>query len=283
MKKIFSLYCLHVLLFASASYANVYEWTDGKETFTGTLAEYNAAAGAGVLLLEVVKFGPYPSMTLLDNILNNASELSASASNISQNLNDIDGSIDVMTSRDFDGVIAGLGGLVGGIGNFGSFSQTGPEVFGSDVPETLLTVLDPLTLVQGDLATTAIGTLQSGHMTAQSGKIEAWFNAEGLVSKLTTTVTTTATSTTTTAKQYGGIADTIAMQNVSVNSGRVDGSALLILADVNAKTGAIATTAIGALQSGMMEATVMGGLGTVSEHTSGIVDSLVGTTADPAR
>ena len=219
--------------------------------------------------------GVHPSVSLLDGILADAENLFASASNISQNLNNIDGSIDVVTSRDFDGLIAG------GIGNFGSFSQAGDGVFARDVPETLLAVLDPLTLVLGDLATTSIGTLQSGHMIAQSGNIKAWFDAEGLVSKLTTTVTTTATSTTATAQQYGGIADTIAMQNVSVNTGRVDGSALLILADVDAKTGTIATTAIGALQSGKMEATVMGGLGTISDHTSGIVTALVGGTTKP--
>jgi len=228
--------------------------------------------------------GVHPSVSLLDGILADAENLFASASNISQNLNNIDGSIDVVTSRDFDGLIAGLGGIVGENGNFGSFSQTGDKVFARDVPETLLTVLDPLTLVLGDLATTAIGTLQSGNMTAQSGSINAWFDAEGLVSEVTTTVTTTSTSATAAAEQYAGISDTIAMQNISVNSGRVDGSALLILADIDAMAGAIATTAIGALQSGMMEATVLGGLGTVSEHTSGIVESLVGSTtsADPA-
>lgn len=228
--------------------------------------------------------GAQQSDSLLDNILANADILFAIASNISQNLNDIDGSIHVTTSRNFDGLVTGMGGLVGEDGNFGSFSQTGDKVFGRDAPETLLTVLDPLTLVLGDLATTAIGTLQSGYMTAQSGSINAWFDAEGLVSEVTTTVTTTSTSATAAAEQYAGISDTIAMQNISVNSGRVDGSALLILADIDAMAGAIATTAIGALQSGMMEATVLGGLGTVSEHTSGIVESLVGSTtsADPA-
>lgn len=153
MKKILSLGCLPVFLFAGAAYADKYKWTDGQMTFTGTLAEYNAAAGAEIFWLEVVEFGPYPSTSLLDNILNNESKLSASASNISQNLNNIDGSIDVVTSLDFNGLIAGLGGIVGVIGNFGSFNQAGDGVFARDVPETLLAVLDPLTLVLGDLAT----------------------------------------------------------------------------------------------------------------------------------
>lgn len=255
-----------------------------KNILSGTALVTGVSIAATAMAQDISRTsvnGVHPSVSLLDGIIADAENLFASASNISQNLNNIDGSIDVVTSRDFDGLIAGLGGIVGGIGNFGSFSQAGDRVFARDVPETLLAVLDPLTLVLGDLATTSIGTLQSGHMIAQSGNIKAWFDAEGLVSKLTTTVTTTATSTTATAQQYGGIADTIAMQNVSVNTGRVDGSALLILADVDAKTGTIATTAIGALQSGKMEATVMGGLGTISDHTSGIVTALVGGTTKP--
>jgi len=254
-------------------------WTAGAatlETFTGTLAEYDAvAAESGKALLSITapnegtQEGPYASTSLLDNILANATDLAASVSNISQNLNDIDGSIDVTTSRDFDGLVAGMAGLVGDADSFGSFSQAGANVFGRDIPATLLAVLDPLTLELGALATTAIGTLQSGNMTGS-------FDADGLVSKVTTGATATGTTANAAAEQYAGIADTIAMQNISVNTGAIDGSVQLIMADVDAKASGIATTAIGALQSGTMAATVMGGMGAVTDHTSGIVESLVG-------
>lgn len=252
--------------FAGAASADVYTWTDGTDTFTGTLAEYTAAGA--VTLLEIAESGPYTSTSLLDDILSDAAELSASLSNISQNLNDIDGSIDVTTLRDFENMDTIIGSL-GGTDGFGSYSQAGENVFGRDIPATLLAVLDPLTLELGDLATTAIGTLQSGNMTGS-------FDAAGLVSKIETSSTATSTSANALAEQYAGIADTIAMQNISVNTGAIDGSVELILADVNAIAGGIATTAIGALQSGAMEATIAGNMGTVTENTSDIVAALVG-------
>jgi hypothetical protein len=210
------------------------------------------------------------SSSLLDNILSNANELSASISNVSQNLNAIDGSIDVTTSRsltEMNTIVSTLSGSTG----FGSYSQAGSGVFGRDIPDSLLAVLDPLTLSLGDLATTAIGTLQSGNMTGT-------FDSDGLVSRVETSSTGSTTSANSMAEQYAGIADTVAMQNISVNSGAIDGSVALILADVNTTAGNIATTAIGALQSGAMEATISGNLGGTTEATSAIVSALVGTT-----
>jgi len=208
------------------------------------------------------------SSSLLDSILGDATELSASISNVSQNLNAIDGTIDVTTSRDLTNmntIISSLGGTEG----FGSYSQAGSGVFGRDIPDTLLAVLDPLTLSLGDLATTAIGTLQSGNMTGS-------FDSDGLVSRVETSSTGSTTSANAMAEQYAGIANTVALQNISVNSGAIDGSVALILADVNTIAGGIATTAIGALQSGAMEATIAGNLGGTTENTSAIVTALVG-------
>jgi hypothetical protein len=68
------------------------------------------------------------------------------------------------------------------------------------------------------------------------------------------------------------------MQNVSVNSGDINGSVDLILADVDAKVGSVATTAIGALQSGAMTATVDGAIGSVSHNSAALVNALVGGT-----
>src|SRR5690606_20707172 len=128
-------------------------------------------------------------------------------------------------------------------------------------------VLDPLTLELGDLSTTAIGTLQSGTM-------EGTFDASGLVQRGSSDANGATTGASLLAETYGGIAGTLAMQNISVNSGAIDGSVALTLADVNTKVGAVATTAIGALQSGALEATVSGDMGGVTTATSALVTAL---------
>lgn len=257
--------------------ADVYTWDVGGTIFSGTFAEYNAAFYiGGVTLLYIAETAPYTSTSLLDSILANEADLSANVSNISQNLNDIDGSIDVTTSRDFDGIIAGVGGRLGTVDSFASTSQAGANVSGRDIPATLLAVLDPLTLELGDLATTAIGTMQSGTLAVRSGTLTGWFDADGLLSKVTTASTEEITNANTATEQYAGIASTITMQNISVNTGSIDGSVQLILASLDTKADAVATTAIGGLQSGIMSATVMGGLGAVADNTSHIVTALVG-------
>jgi hypothetical protein len=212
---------------------------------------------------------------LLDGILSNASALSSSISNISQNLNDIDGSINVDTDRTIAEMTAVITALKGENPGFGSFSQVNPNVYASDLPASLLAVLNPLTLELGNLSTTAIGTLQSGNMTGK-------FDADGLVSKVTSAAGTgTSTNTSMLAEQYASIAGTIAMQNVSVNSGAINGTVNLLLDDVNTKVGSVATTAIGALQSGTMNADIAGAMGAQSQTlTTGIVTALVGPVAN---
>ena len=216
---------------------------------------------------------PYTSTSLLDNILSSATALSASISNISQNLNDIDGSINVDTDRTIAEMAAVITALKGSNPGFGSFSQVNASVYASDLPASLLAVLNPLTLELGNLSTTAIGTLQSGNMTGK-------FDSDGLLSKVTSSASTgTITDASMLAEQYAGIAGTIAMQNVSVNSGAIDGTVNLVLNDVNTKVGTISTTAIGALQSGTMNADIAGAMGLQSQTlTTGIVNALVGDT-----
>lgn len=257
----------------------IYSWTIGASTYQGTLDQYNAAVAAAepgtisgntvVTVAAATDVAPYTPTSLLDNILADATALSASLSNVSQNLNDINGSIEVTTSRDYASVAAGITALSGSYDGFGSFSQVNANVYGVDLPASLLTVLDPLTAELGDLSTTAIGTLQSGDMSGT-------FDASGVVNKVSSTADGSTTGASMLAETYGGIADALAMQNVSVNSGAIDGSVNLILADVDAKAGAIATTAIGALQSGAMTADVAGSMGAVTDTTSALVTSLVG-------
>ena len=212
---------------------------------------------------------PEPDTSLLGSILADANDLSASLSNISQNLNDIDGSIDITTSRKLAAIATSIDALIGERDGFGSFSQVNANVYGVDLPASLLAVLDPLTLELGNLSTTAIGTLQSGNMTAS-------FNASGIVNKVTSSAEGSTTSANMLAETYGGIAQTLAMQNISVNAGDIDGSVELILADVDAKVGSVATTAIGALQSGAMTASVDGAIGAVDHNSAALVNALVG-------
>ena len=273
MKKLLSTTALIAgIAFAGAASADVYTWDVAGTTFTGTLAEYDAAVSeGGVTLLDIAESGPYTSTSLLDNILADAELLSASLSNISQNLNDIDGSIDVTTLRDYEGMVNGIGALLGTApdATFGSFASVGDDVFSRDLPAELLDVLDPLTLTLGDLATTAIGTLQSGDLTAS-------VDASGILTKVNETATGSTTTADRLGELYGSIGDTLAFQNISVNTGAIDGSVELILADVNAIAGGIATTAIGSLQSGAMEATIAGNMAGVTADTADIVRSLVG-------
>jgi hypothetical protein len=223
--------------------------------------------------------------SLLGTILADANALSASLSNVSQNLNDIDGSINVDTTRNLSGVADGINALIGDYDGFGSFSQVNEDVYGVDLPASLLAVLspltlelgnesttailNPLTLELGNLSTTAIGTLQSGNMAGS-------FDASGIVNRVSSSADGATTSVSMLAETYGGIADTVAMQNVSVNSGYIDGSVDLILDDVNAKVGNVGTTAIGALQSGAITASVDGTIGSVSHNSAQLVNALVG-------
>lgn len=209
------------------------------------------------------------SQSLLDNILADATALSASLSNVSQNLNNINGSIEVSTNRDLAGIAEGITALIGTYDGFGSFSTVNANVYGVDLPASLLAVLDPLVLELGNLSTTAIGTLQSGNMTGS-------FDASGIVNKVTSSAEGATTSANMLAETYGGIAETVAMQNISVNAGDINGSVDLILADVDAKVGSVATTAIGALQSGAMTASVDGSIGTVSHNSADLINALVG-------
>ena len=249
--------------------------TEQQATYDAALAAYNTAlaaydAPANLTALVDGDVAPYTSTSLLDNVLANAAELSASLSNVSQNLNDINGSIEVTTDRDYAAVASGIDALTGTYDGFGSYSQVNANVYGVDLPASLLAVLDPLVLELGDLSTTAIGTLQSGNMTGT-------FDASGIVNKVSSSAEGSTTGAAMLAETYGGIANTLAMQNVSVNSGDINGSVDLILADVDTKAGKIATTAIGALQSGAMTADVSGSMGAVTATTSALVSALVGT------
>ena len=210
------------------------------------------------------------SASLLDNVLADAESLSVSLTNVAQNLNDIDGSITVDTSRttaDFVAIITALNGTNRGIG---SYSQVNATTFAADVPPSVLSVLAPTTLSLGNLSTTAIGTLQSGNLT---GTIDA----SGLLAKASSTASSATTAAGLLGEQYGAVAETIAFQNVAVNSGVINGSVGLALNDVNATIGSVSTTAIGALGSGSLTATISGQIGEAEGTGAAVINALVGT------
>jgi hypothetical protein len=228
----------------------------------------SGAAFAQAVPAEPVAQAP---ASLLQSLLDNAEVLSASLSNVAENLNEVNGSIDISTTRsltEMDALVKSLGGSTG----FGSYSQVGSGVYGRDIPASLLAVLDPTVATLGDLSTTAIGAMQSG-------SIIATIDASGIQDRVSSAATGSSTSADAMAESYGGIGGTIAVQNIANNLGGIDGSVTLALADVNATVGKVATTAIGAMGSGDLTATVKGNMAGTSSNTAAIIAALVGTPA----
>lgn len=258
----------------------LYTWTDSTGALKqGTYTEFTAGAtgltGAALTaynnsLTQLSSGGPYEPTSLLDNLLADATALQASLTNVAENLNDVNGSINVATSRSLTDMASVIDSLsVGGTIPFGSFSQVGANVFGQDLPASLLAVLNPTVASLGDLSTTAIGAMQSGSITAT-------IDADGLVDKASSTATASTTSAMVAAETYGNIANTVAFQNIANNAGYIDGSVNLALADVNATVGKVATTAIGAMGSGSLTATISGNMGSVTRSSANIINALVG-------
>ncbi len=240
---------------------------------TAILAALTGGAFAQTANPDTNHPAPAPQQTttsLLSNLLLNASSLSASLSNVAQNLNSVDGSINVVTGRDYSGIYKNIDAL-NGVDNvpFGSLSSIGTNVMGRDLPASLMNVLFPLTASLGDLSTTAIGAMQSGSMTGT-------VNAGGIVDRVSTAATASTTSANASAEAFGGISNALAFQNIAVNSGDVNGSVQLKLADVNSTVGKIGTTAIGAMGSGSLTASITGNMGGVTSNTDAIITALIG-------
>ena len=210
------------------------------------------------------------SFSLLDALLADASAITISLSNIAQNIGAIDGSIGLSTERDLLGMASIIGDLSGADTVLsGTLSQVSSSIYAQDLSTSTLAVLAPMTLEFGNLTTTAIGVLQSGAITAT-------FNSSGVVQSVSANTARVGAL----AETYGGMADTIAIQNVSANAGMINGSATLLLVDVNAKVDGITTTAIGTLQSGVMNVDIVSRLGGVTETTTTLISALVGSSDD---
>jgi hypothetical protein len=119
------------------------------------------------------------------------------------------------------------------------------------------------TLDFGDMATTALGAVNTGDITL------------GVNSAVDEAATTTTRAISAVMTQVGGSADTGALVlNVASNAGAVNGSIENILASVNGSIGNLSTTALGAVNTGTItsgvNAAVQGIVGISGQTTSGL-------------
>lgn len=199
--------------------------------------------------------------SLLDSLLSQAPALTASLSNIAKNMNAVDGSISIHLHRNLEGLVNVLADVVTINSNpapMTDMSSIGSSVNAMHRRADLFDLLDPSFVKFDDLASTSVGTLQSGFL---NGDMNGSFYISGRVSEVLDAAKSDTAGTTLHAQQHGSLAQAIALQNISVNSGSVNSYMSLTLVDVNATLGMINTTAIGALQSGTVTADVTGGIG----------------------
>ncbi len=193
----------------------------------------------------------------LDSLLANAGDLSAMITNLAENQGDLDGSVDVTTSRDYLSILASLTAVTSGTNDLGSYASVGTDTYARDVSFPNLAFLAPLEANLGNIATTAIGAMQSG-------SVNVAFDASGLQTMTSNIATGESTTASLIAETYGQIDSGLAIQNVAYNTGgllgTVDAGINLALADVNATVGNLSTTAIGAMGSGNLTANIVGQL-----------------------
>jgi hypothetical protein len=205
--------------------------------------------------------------SLLDALLEDAPALSVALTNVAQNLGMVDGSFAVSVERNFLELASGLDGL-----SAGTQLVAGVGVRVSEVQAGALAGFDALGLELRQVATTAVGSLQSADLTGS-------FDASGLTER----IELSADAASLTLESRGGIAGLVAMQNMSLNAGEVTGAVELRLADVDARIEGLTTTAIGALQNGALRttvdlsATVNGQMGEITAATTALVTAMVGS------
>ena len=224
--------------------------------------------GAAALLLLPATASFAETGSLLQSLLQDAPAISASLSNIAQDLGPVDGSFALSVERNFADLSAGLEGW----GLTRSEAAAGQAARATDLQDDALARLGGVTLQVGSISTTAVGSMQAADLTGS-------FNAGGLTNRVFLATDTATLS----IDERGGIAGLVALQNVSLNSGEILASADLLLADVDARTDNIGTTAIGALQNGALRtsvdlsATVQGQMGDFTATTAALLAALVGS------
>jgi hypothetical protein len=208
------------------------------------------------------------TVSLLKGLLADAPALSASLTNVAQNLGMVDGAFALETERHLAAVAAALEDW--SVGRALNAAGLGNRV--TEVQLDELRILAPLSANVGQTITTAVGSIQSADLTAL-------FDASGSVER----VSAQAGAASVLVEAQAGVARLAALQNVSFNSGRIEGDANLLLRDVSLRADGIITTAIGALQNGALsttvdlDATVRGQIGAVSDTTALLIAAMVGT------
>ena len=208
------------------------------------------------------------STSLLDDLLRSSPNISASLSNVAQQMGMVDGSLSLATEQNLTAMSSALELWSEGRRS----ASAAQEVRAIELQENTLARLEALRLDLGTVSTTAIGSLQSADIAAS-------FNAAVVIQRLTLT----ANETNLTVESWGAVTGQVLMQNISTNMGHVAAATVLHIADAGARIDDITVTALGALQSGAMRgtadlsATVLGQMGKVNSASSELVRALVGS------
>lgn len=212
--------------------------------------------------------------SLLASLLNEVSALTAMLANVAENLHQVDGSV----------VIEGVGKTTDLVATLdavardhwvGPVSRVNSKVFSSGTSTALLDVLKPTTFSANDIATTAIGALQSGALLGSTGTTGT-IDTSGLVNQISLTASTATVTTTLLAQDFGNVANTTLLQNAAINLGDVDGSIQMILSNTLAHVGPIGTTAIGSMESGILTGSLTANMNSVTDNLTAVVSALVG-------
>jgi hypothetical protein len=196
-----------------------------------------------------------PPEMLLAALLATIDNLTASLTNAAENFAAVNGAVMVSAQGNADVLAATIPALAQDAA-FGSRSQISATLSAREVGLAPRAVA--LTQL-GDLATTAIGALQSGALLGSTGTTGT-FDTSGLTQNLALQTTTASTTASMTVQTYGSAAQLLAMQNVAYNRGQIDGRISLVLTDVDATIDRLTSTAIGAMESGGLTAQLTGTL-----------------------
>ncbi len=206
-------------------------------------------------LLSVFMAGTASAQSLLEAFLAQADMLSASIMNLAQNQGDLDGSIHVDSSRDWADINLALS-ILALDGGFGSEAQVNEDILARDfpMPDSLLeSGPDMAQVILQELLSTGLGAMQSG-------TIDVFFDSRGLATISESHVTNAGTTTDSVTLRYGAIDAGVMAQNIAYNTGNLTSRVEIVLNDVVATTGTVATTAIGAMGTGDVAATLLGRL-----------------------
>ncbi|MCW1920537.1 hypothetical protein NX862_17400 [Rhodobacter sp. KR11] len=234
----------------------------------GTLTKAVVLLGLGAATASANP-GPHPQ-ELLSALLSQAAALTASLTNVAENLGQVKGSVVIQTRHTSADLVAEVDALIHGE-TLASVSRIAPGIRASQQGEGVFDLFKPATLASGEITTTAIGALQSGALIGSTGTTGT-VDTSGLAGRVVL-LTEGATAR---AEQNGSVAGAVILQNVAVNLGDIDGSVQITLADTQARLGQVGTTAIGAMETGMLTASLTGNMGEVTDAAAHLVADLVG-------